>query len=776
MGKKLFSILLVILAIISQSFAKNRVNTAVVLTDSIIIISPNGGENWQAGTTQTITWTSDINDNVRIELYQGGTFYSVIVASTSNDGSYSWSIPPGTAITDRYKISVESTVDPSNFDLSDEDFTISSPDIMVTSPNGGEMWQAGQTHIITWNDDLVEQVKIELYRNGSLYFPITSSTPSDGSHPWLIPYSFEGGSAYKIKISSTQFTTKFDYSDSNFTITPNEITITSPINGTNWHAGTIHQITWDANFNDNVSINLLKGGSLFRILSSSTGGISFNWVIPFDEIGGSDYQIRVGSIINSAVNDTSDFFTITANQINITSPNGGEVWYTDSTHQITWTHNITGNVKIELMKNDNFNSLITSSTPSTGAFDWNIPSTVQPGIDYRIKITAINSNNVFDISDTNFTIINLPIITSPNGGENWQLGSNHAITWIDNLSGNIEIDLWKGGVFYAVIDASDPSDGVFNWSIPDSLEPDIDYRIKITSRQDTNSFDFSDNDFILSRGQIFITRPNGGEYWLLGTNEDIIWDDNFGGNVKIELYKTGTYFLTVDPTTPADGSFRWNIPETIPPGTDYQIRITSFDDSTITDLSDTTFSLDFPQIQITEPNGGEKWRIGSTYSITWEDFITENVKIELHKADTLYYEISAATPSDGQYNWKVPIEIEEGSDYKLMIGSISNTNIIDFSDNNFSILAVPADFELQQNFPNPFNLTTVIRYGIPEDGVVLLDVFDVTGQKILTLVNKEQARGFYEVPFYTGDLPSGIYLYRIVSGKFIQLKKMILTK
>ena len=89
---------------------------------------------------------------------------------------------------------------------------------------------------------------------------------------------------------------------------------------------------------------------------------------------------------------------------------------------------------------------------------------------------------------------------------------------------------------------------------------------------------------------------------------------------------------------------------------------------------------------------------------------------------------------------------------------------------------MPANYELAQNFPNPFNLTTVIRYGVPQDGPVSLDVFDVTGQKILTLVNEQQARGFYEVHFYTGDLPSGIYLYRLVSGKFILMKKMILTK
>ncbi|MHA2030610.1 MAG: Ser-Thr-rich GPI-anchored membrane family protein [Candidatus Kariarchaeaceae archaeon] len=283
--------------------------------------------------------------------------------------------------------------------------------INVISPNGGEIWQAGEIHAITWSDSLVEPFKIELYKNESFYFEIEDNTPSDGNYLWEIPYIQEGGSDYKIRISSTQFTTKFDLSDSNFTIIANKVTVTSPMSGDNWHAGTAHPVTWNANFADNVFISLFKAGLFYRLLTSSTQNDgSFTWTIAFDEVGGSDYQIRVGSLINSAVDDTSSFFTITANQITITSPNGGETWHIDSTQVITWNDNLPGNVRIELFEEDDLSvpfHLIASSIPSNGSFIWNISPLVQLATPYRIKITLLADNDIFDFSDSSFTLVNV---------------------------------------------------------------------------------------------------------------------------------------------------------------------------------------------------------------------------------------------------------------------------------------------------------------------------------------------------------------------------------
>ena len=97
---------------------------------------------------------------------------------------------------------------------------------------------------------------------------------------------------------------------------------------------------------------------------------------------------------------------------------------------------------------------------------------------------------------------------------------------------------------------------------------------------------------------------------------------------------------------------------------------------------------------------------------------------------------------------------------------------------------MPKGFELSQNYPNPFNPSTVIDYQVPVDANVVLEVYNVTGQKVVELINQEQTAGYYSVSFgtSTNKLASGVYFYRIAatekgSGKnFSTIKKMMLLK
>jgi hypothetical protein len=85
-------------------------------------------------------------------------------------------------------------------------------------------------------------------------------------------------------------------------------------------------------------------------------------------------------------------------------------------------------------------------------------------------------------------------------------------------------------------------------------------------------------------------------------------------------------------------------------------------------------------------------------------------------------------------------------------------------------------FTLDQNYPNPFNPTTTIRYYIPERSLVILKIFDLSGQQVAELVNKEQPAGSYTIKWQAGGFPSGVYFYRLQSNNFIETKKLILLK
>lgn len=92
------------------------------------------------------------------------------------------------------------------------------------------------------------------------------------------------------------------------------------------------------------------------------------------------------------------------------------------------------------------------------------------------------------------------------------------------------------------------------------------------------------------------------------------------------------------------------------------------------------------------------------------------------------------------------------------------------------VITTPFFCELDQNYPNPFNPITIIKYEIPKISNIKLEIFDVLGRNIKTLVNDEKPAGRYEVEFDASLLASGIYYYRIKANDFIQTKKMMLMK
>jgi hypothetical protein len=89
---------------------------------------------------------------------------------------------------------------------------------------------------------------------------------------------------------------------------------------------------------------------------------------------------------------------------------------------------------------------------------------------------------------------------------------------------------------------------------------------------------------------------------------------------------------------------------------------------------------------------------------------------------------------------------------------------------------VPAKYNLEQNYPNPFNPTTSIRFSLPAANQVVLKVFNILGEEVVTLVNEFMNAGTYEVDFDATQLGTGTYIYSISAGDFTSVKKMVLIK
>jgi hypothetical protein len=507
-------------------------------------------------------------------------------------------------------------------------------------------------------------------------------------------------------------------------------------------------------------------------------------------------QTVTGTALNQRTTLTEPTPTLT-----LTSPDGGESWAVGSTQPITWSStDLSGNVTLELFKGGVLNSILTASTPNDGSFDWTIPSGQESGSDYTVRVRSVDVPALTDESTASFTLTaDSPSITvtSPNGGESFTTGTVQTITWTDNLAGNVAIVLTQNNLAFLTLVASTESDGSFDWAIGDNVPPGSDYKIRVTSNDDTAIKDNSNAFFSVSTGPPTITvlSPNGGETFELGQSLPLSWVDNITSNVAINLLKGGTVLRNISPDTPSDGSFTWTVPSDLTPASDYKVRVTDLSNTALKDNSDANFTISAgatSYVGVLSPNGGEVFTMGQTVPITWQSNMGGNVILRLTKNGVVHRTIVSSTANDGSFDWLIPTDLVAASDYKVRVTSLVNTAIKDNSNTFFTINAasgpsgdpvagksgeaLPKAYTLEGSYPNPFNPVTVLRYGLPESADVRLVVYDVLGRVVARLVAGEQGAGWHAVTFDGSLLPSGVYLYRLEAGSFTQSRTMLLVK
>ena len=167
----------------------NGFSVRCLLNSQLLLQAPNGGENWQIGSTQKITWTSSYVSNIKIDFTtNNGTNWTTIIGSTpATAGSYNWTILNNPSTQCRVRLSDVS--DTTNTSTSVNLFTISGSTISITSPNGGEIWKVGEVDTIKWTSTSLANAKIEFTtNNGTTWTTIAASAPAPiNFYLWKIP-------------------------------------------------------------------------------------------------------------------------------------------------------------------------------------------------------------------------------------------------------------------------------------------------------------------------------------------------------------------------------------------------------------------------------------------------------------------------------------------------------------------------------------------------------------------------------------------------------------
>ncbi|MGK7922117.1 MAG: S8 family serine peptidase [Trichodesmium sp.] len=188
-----------------------------------------------------------------------------------------------------------------------------------------------------------------------------------------------------------------------------------------------------------------------------------------------------------------------AENLTVTTPNGGERIKPGREVELNWESDITDNVNIDLIKDGEWEESIAIDILNDGSYLWEVPRSLVAGEDYQILIYSVNDLDVADGSDDNFTILrgDYLTVTSPNGGESIEPETTVDINWEGNIDGKVDINLYKDGVLEDIIATDVPNNqGSYAWEVPIYLEGGEDYQIAIENL-DLNVNDISDENFTI---------------------------------------------------------------------------------------------------------------------------------------------------------------------------------------------------------------------------------------------------------------------------------------
>ncbi len=660
---------------------------------SITLIAPNGGENWRVGNTELIKWVARNVANVKLEYTtNNGADWNLIVASADADsstklpvGKYTWTIP--NTVSGSIKVRVSDVLEPGINDLSDADFSIYNPSVTLTAPNGGENWRVGTSQNITWTSNDITDVKLEYtIDNGVNWNLVVSSTNAPaGSYAWTVSNAVSG--TVKVRVSDVLEAGLNDVSDANFTIYNPNITVTSPNGGENWRIGKQKDITWTSNNVVDVKIEYtINNGADWNTIIDTTpaNAGSYTWTIPNN--ASANCKVRISDVLEPGLNDVSNnIFTIYSTSLALTSPNGGENWRVGTLHNITWNYTNISDIKIEYSSDNggNWIEISASTLASAGSYLWTIPNSVSSNC--IVRVTDNDEPLLTDVSNSVFSIYQ-PAVTlvTPNGGENWRVGTSQNITWTSNNITNVKIDYsTNNGTDWFVVASVPAVNATYAWTVPNTVSQIC--KIRISDVIEPALVDESNSVFTIYQPGITLNSPNGGENWRVGTAQNITWTSNDVTNIKIE-YTTnnGSDWIVISNSVPANSvSYNWTIPNTV--SANCKVKLSNADELSLNDVSNNIFTIYQPAITLNTPNGGENWRVGTTQNITWTSNNITNIKIEYTSNNGTDWNVvnTSVSAALGTYNWTIPNSVS--ADCKVRISDVLEPTMADESNATFII-------------------------------------------------------------------------------------------
>ncbi|MBI1977440.1 MAG: hypothetical protein HYS55_01655, partial [Candidatus Omnitrophica bacterium] len=641
------------------------------------------------GSTVPIQWFAVGSvTTVKLQYSVGGGAYQQITTPTSATGidavngqagctpspCWNWQVPDN--ISSEVRVRVVYEPDTTTYDSSDYDFTIQGQ--LTFNPAlpqaGDETWYVGETKTITWTKaGTIPNVKLQYSKTSasSGFMDIPGAEAVAGlTYDWEIPNDLAGTNPIDpsvwiraINVDGTKPTVSAVSSsiDLRGVLTINSPIVTDKLQVDNTHnilwtpSGTLNTIKLEYsvdNFTTPLPVLGPNNESAANLAAGAHGAQqSFTWKLPNNISNNAKVRISPNTTGQTDVT-VSPAFKIVGG-FKVLTPNGGSGQYfeVDNSTSITWErHGSITDAKIEYSTNE-FNNesevFLVATVPATDlSYDWDpIPDKIGTSVKIRVSDPLYDGSTVHtnaDISDQAFEIRGKIDINVPAGGETWLITSDQGVQWTKHGTiPNVKVEYNTGGGAYSYIlnaagnPASSVSGTTYTWRIPDAKSIN-GARIKVTNLSDPNNVYTISPTFTI-RGGFSWSYPNvAGDVFEVGTTEVLSWN-TFGTIPNVDLqYSTNNGFswnailINNNPATPAtgitnDGTFNWVIPNSI--SKDVFVRIK---DSTDPDAVQITVKIKIAGvIHIDQPDGTNRWGVGTTQDITWHmDGSIANLKIE----------------------------------------------------------------------------------------------------------------------------------------------------
>ncbi|MBN1129998.1 MAG: hypothetical protein JXA71_13480 [Chitinispirillaceae bacterium] len=334
-------------------------------------------------------------------------------------------------------------------------------------------------------------------------------------------------------------------------------------------------------------------------------------------------------------------------------------------------------VTIQLYRGSEYERTLVTGTVNDGVQSCMVPSGVDTAASYRVKVSYDGNFNAYNYSDT-FTFKDSSgiAIIAPVSGDSLVAGSTSIARWTSygGAGTTFTLQLLSGGT--SVYTISSGFSGIsgsntYSWTVPSNLDTTKYYRLKVGSYNRPEVYGVSDSFRILDRWSISVSRPASTDTLSMGSYFSIQWSSlgNLGSYVKIELYRNGLVYSTINTSASNTGTYSWYVPTTLTAGGNYAIRLSSYYYPERAVMGAAFFIQSPPTIAVASPKAGEWINHGDSNFITWtnDGKVGNTVSIYLYSSGSLYRTLATSVANTGSFLWIASPTITESANYRIRV-------------------------------------------------------------------------------------------------------------